>query len=128
MDKIKAIYNHGRWIALCPNCAAQGVTSAVHVRPGDLFVCPEEHEDLLAITYIPNQKKAGAFNAVPDEAKREEARQTAIRQGSAYEIIFPADKAKIEAVLRARPVTARNWHEGETVADLIAENAERGIA
>lgn len=128
MDTVTAIYNHGRWVAICPLCAAEGVTSAVQVKPGDLFICPEENEDLLAMTYIPNPKKSGAFNMVPDDAKREEARQTALRLGHALEVIFPAEKAKIEAVLRARPVTARNWHPGETVAALIAENAEMGVA
>lgn len=126
MDTIHAQFNHGRWIAICPACAAGGTISALQVKPGDLFICPEEHPDLLAMTYMPNPRKAGAFDMVPDEAKREEARQTALRQGAAYEIIFPAEKAQIEAALRPRPIAARNWH-GESVADLLAENQERGI-
>jgi len=36
---------------------------------------------------------------------------------------FPKDKAKIEGCLNGRPVANRNWAEGETVADLEAENA-----
>ena len=126
MDTVNAIFNHGRWIVICPRCASQGVTSAVQVKPGDVFICPEEHEDILAITYVPNPAKPGAFNAVPDDAKREEARQTALRLGHALQVVFPAHAKEIEAVLRPRPVAARNWN-GETIADLIAENIERGI-
>lgn len=126
MDKIKAIYNHGRWIAICPKCAAQGVISAVQVKPGDLFICPEEHEDLMAMTYIPNPNKAGAFNMVPDEAMRAKARAEAIRLGAALEVTFPAEAKAIEDALRPRPLGARNWL-GERVEEILAENAARGV-
>src|SRR4051812_6001871 len=41
---------------------------------------------------------------------------------------WPADIANLERVLLARPVPAnRNWTPGETLLELIAENAAHGI-
>lgn len=43
-------------------------------------------------------------------------------------IVWPPDVASIEAVLAYRPdPNTRNWEPGETVTDLIAENAVHGI-
>lgn len=41
---------------------------------------------------------------------------------------FPGDIAAIEAALLARPLPQnRHWSPGESVADLLAENAENGV-
>jgi len=43
-------------------------------------------------------------------------------------IVWPADPIAIEAVLLMRPdPNTRNWEPGETVADLVTQNAEHGI-
>lgn len=43
-------------------------------------------------------------------------------------VTIPANRAQIEAVLRARPMPDdRGWWPGETVADLKRENSERGL-
>ena len=43
-------------------------------------------------------------------------------------VVFPPERELLEPELIARPLEARNWVPGETVAQLRAENAERGIA
>ena len=128
MDKIPAHMNHGRWIAFCPACAASGVTVALMVKPGNIFVCPEEYPDTLAKTLVPNPRVKGAFNSVPDEGLREEARERAIRDGVAYEIAFPANIKEIEKILRARPASARNWDPGTTIDELKQGNIDHGVA
>jgi len=40
---------------------------------------------------------------------------------------WPAERADIDALLSLRPVENRNWHPGETTADLERENHEHGI-
>lgn len=128
MEQVYAEYNSARWIAICPTCLVQGIQAAMEVKPGDVFICPEEHPNIMAITLVPNPRLPGAFNSVADTALRTEARQAAIGAGEAYEVIFPAEKAEIERVLRVRPRAARNWWTGVPLSDLIAENIERGVA
>lgn len=44
--------------------------------------------------------------------------------GHAMRVVFPAERARIEALLAARPQRAnRNWQPGESVEELEAENA-----
>lgn len=46
-----------------------------------------------------------------------------------FAVIFPVEADAIEAVLLRRERDAnRNWRPGETLADLMAENAAAGIA
>lgn len=43
-------------------------------------------------------------------------------------VVWPKDRAKVEELLMARPdPTTRNWLPHETVAQLKAENKERGL-
>lgn len=43
-------------------------------------------------------------------------------------VVWPDDTDAIEQVLAVRPLAHnRNWHPGETVADLVAENAAHGL-
>lgn len=118
MEQIYAHFNHGRWIAFCPKCNTASV-----VTPNSPMVCAGEYPNLLAKTLVPNPHMAGAFNSVPDEFLRREARQAALDAGEAYEVIFPAEKAEIEKILRARPVHGRNWFPGVSLSELIEENA-----
>lgn len=127
MKQTHANYNHARWIAICPHCAQDGKTAALEVQPGDVFICPECHPQVLAKTLLPNPRMAGAFNSVPDVAARDEARQSALALGDCYEVIFPAEKAQIEKALRMRPAHARNWFPGVSLQDIQDENRERGL-
>lgn len=89
--------NHGRWVARCPFCASAQVVSPA----GPRFLC------------------AGAEGCANGPAR-----------GAFVPVVFPPDdvRARIEAVLLVRPDRAnRNWMPGETVADLIEENAEHGL-
>ena len=44
------------------------------------------------------------------------------------DLVWPADPDAIELILSARPVErTRNWLPGETLADLLAENAVHGL-
>lgn len=124
MQKVEAFYNHGRWVAGCPKCAKEGRLVASEINPGDIFVCPEEYPNLLAVTFIPNPRVKGAFNPVPDKALRKETFEAAVKEGDGYEVIFPREWKEIEALLSARPKAARNWFPSVTIADIEAENAE----
>lgn len=42
-------------------------------------------------------------------------------------VIFPPNRAEIEAALLLRPVANRNWMPPETLEDLLAENAEHHL-
>lgn len=45
--------------------------------------------------------------------------------GFVAEVVWPPDPQAIEAILMMRPVfTTRNWAPGETLEDLLVENAE----
>lgn len=124
METTDAFYNHGRWVAGCPKCAEEGRLVALQVKPGDLFVCPEEHPNLLAVTFIPNLRVKGAFNPIPDEALRKETFEQAVERGEGYEVIFPREWTSIEAALAGRPRAARNWFPGITIESIRAENEE----
>lgn len=119
---IHAIYNHGRWVAVCPGCLEQGLQVAEVVKPGDLFICPNDYPDLHATTLMPNLRVKGAFNPVPDQPLREETRLKAIAEGAAQEILFPENWKEIEDTLRTRPVHARNWQPDTTLEELLAES------
>lgn len=127
MKQLLAEINHARWIVRCPVCAEQGTLTAAQVKPGDVFVCPTEYPDMLAMTFIPNPRKAGALNQVPDEELRKQTLQAALAAGDAFEVVFPAEKEAIEAVLRPRLPAFRNWVPGETLQDLQQENTEREL-
>jgi hypothetical protein len=123
MKKVFAEFNHGRWVAICPKCLAkEGIQSAMDVKPGDIFVCPEEYPDITATALISHPRIKGAFTSVSDEFLREETRRQAIADGNSYQIEFPKDAQEIVKELRKRPRHARNWSPGTTVAELKSEN------
>lgn len=119
--QIIAEYNHGRWVVICPEHLERGLMVAEQVEPGAVFTCPGDYPDLYATTLMPNPRMAGAFNSVPDMQLREETRQKAIAEGNAHQIIFPENWKEIENELRKRPVYARNWQPGTTLAELQSE-------
>lgn len=42
-------------------------------------------------------------------------------------VMLPTNRAEIEALLVQRPRTAQNWTPGETVEDLVRDNARHGV-
>jgi hypothetical protein len=113
MKKIlDARMNHGRWIVDCPQ---EGCHGADLVRPGEDFVCSDCYiEAALA--------EGGAVGATA------RARAMALARGEVYGVQLPAEKAAIEAALRARPLEHMNWQPGETLDLLRQENAAHGVA
>jgi hypothetical protein len=47
--------------------------------------------------------------------------------GNLLAVKYPVERLQIERVLLKRPIENRNWHSGESVDDLIAENKEHGL-
>lgn len=93
-----AAINHGTWVARCA-CGAPGVPS-----PGCVVFLDAP---LGWCVRCGNAAASGCWRPV---------------------LLPPADeRAAIEAVLACRPdIATRNWAPGETVADLVAENAAHG--
>lgn len=123
MDKpvVYARLNWGRWIADCP---IHGEGVAESVRPGEGFICSRCHPGIYAT--MPIQIK-GTMTNVPDLAMRQSARRQAESSGQVYEVVFPADKSRIEEVTRLRQLENANWIPGMTMDDLLRENAEHGV-
>ena len=48
-------------------------------------------------------------------------------EGNGRPITFPADRPAVEDALLKRPRRNQNWLPRETVADLLAENADAGL-
>lgn len=52
----------------------------------------------------------------------------AMNDGMWRPVLWIKDRAKIEVLLKPRPVENQNWRPGETLADLKAENKQFGVA
>lgn len=97
--KLPAEVNYGKWIANCPTEGCNGAIVVSEKVP--FFMCP----------YCANFSNLGKW----------------------YEVKFPEDKEKIEKILLKRPAwdgfnaQHRHWKPDETVANLVRENADRGI-
>jgi hypothetical protein len=121
--KAKARFNHGRWIADCPDCLG-----AENVSPGEKFICGNEFPNKHAHLYKKvKTKKGDRYIRGPDIAKRKRAAADAAAQGKRYSVVWPKDAEEIVQVLRMRPTENMNWEPGETLADLRRENEEHGI-
>jgi hypothetical protein len=95
-----AYMNHGRWVARCP----LGCGSAEQRGPGG----------------------DGTMGGL--ESDRFTCRPEYGGCGWRGPVTWPADIADLERVLLARPSkVTRNWQPGESLFDLIAENAAHGI-
>lgn len=97
--EVRAYVNQGRWIAECPSGDGFAIVAS---RDRPIFMC----------AVCVNGKAGGKWLAV----------------------VYPADKARIEHELlkrqAAHPILAaptRNWRPGETVVDLVRENAREGV-
>ena len=96
-----AFVNDGRWVAHCPTLECNGAEQVFEIRRvrGD------------GVSY-------GIYNGVLHCAN---CLQTS-------HVAFPTDRAGIDAVLTRRPVPqTRHWRDGETITDLIKENASHGV-
>lgn len=113
-DGLRAVayLNHGRWVAMCPRPGCHnaeqfgGVGQAGNV-PGGLR--SDRFECRASIDFGAGPVPAGGCGVVCG-------------------VDWPANIAEIEALVMPRPVPAtRNWHPGEDLHDLLAENLMHGI-
>lgn len=99
----------GRWVAHCPVCGnAEQAGRCDDGQPGGL--------------------EPGRFTCTASDAPP--AGLVMPRRGCGWRgpVEWPPDIRDLERVLLARPVSAtRNWTPGETLFQLVAENAEHGI-
>lgn len=118
---LTAFYNHGRWLVTCPRC-----WNVLEMIDSDATVqCVACWPNLRAVKYEPD--RFGALVAVPHTELIAETQQAVVDAGEEYGVEYPADKTRIEEVLRVREIINMNWYPGETVADLAAENSEHGL-
>lgn len=106
-----AFMNAGRWVARCPLCG--NVEQAGRCDDGQ-----------------PGGLEASRFTCTTGDPAAGPVGLTLPRRGCGLRcaVEWPADIANLERVLLARPVPAnRNWTPGETLLELIAENAAHGI-
>lgn len=129
-----AFIEQGNWKITCPMCKNRIFVDLVT----DTAVCTYCYPSMNAMAYKPIE--GGLLEQVPHPRLREKTRKQAEEEGCLYSAEYPAEKAQIEAVLRARPAARNmNWyHEAhplllakgmdrETVDDLIAENTANGV-
>jgi len=117
--EVNAFLNHGRWIWLCPRCH-----TALEAKEGNV-VCGVCWPAARAQALQPIE--GGLFRSVPDGALVSGAVKQAEEHGEYYVINFPAERSRIEEIVRHRARIADiNWHPGETVADLIEQNKAHG--
>lgn len=97
-----AYLNHGRWVAHCPRpgCSNAEQFGNVGMRDGS-----------------PGGLRGDSFEC-----------RGGVYGGCGYRcgVIWPAEIAAIERLVRDRPVVNRNWLPGEDLHDLIAENMSHG--
>ena len=48
-------------------------------------------------------------------------------EGKPLKVIIPRNRKAIEAILEKRPLENQNWEVGETIDNLLKENAENGV-
>jgi hypothetical protein len=106
-----AFVNAGRWVARCPLCGnVEQAGRCDDGRPGGL--------------------QPGRFTCTPGDPAAPLMGVILPRRGCGLQCAadWPADIADLERVLLARPIPAtRNWTPGETLLELVAENAAHGI-
>lgn len=117
--KIKAYYNHGRWVADCPNC-----NSAEQVNDSTVFICSEEYP---YVSYAGKSKADVDPHRVMLIHEGKQSLAKAKQDNEIYDIVFPEFRSEIERVLSARPPVNRNWLIGETIDDLVEQNRAHGI-
>lgn len=135
VKKVKAQYNHGRWIVPCPDCGLTGAglpVSAEDAKLGEEFLCGEEFPDKYATLYQRidvrhGKKKAVRYARVPDVIAQAQAWDRARDLGRVYKVSFPRNRKEIERIVRMRPAKNQNWEPGETVSFLRSENAKHGV-
>lgn len=111
MKKIEAIYNHGRWIVLCPIHGTRGAMNAESE-----YICPVCHPAILAFMTV---VKGGIMRTIPDISARKTARLRAEEKGEVYTVIYPKERKKIEKELGKLPPMRQNW-QGEPIEKVTA--------
>ena len=108
---MKVSYNWGRWIASCPSPGCLGVIE-VHIgQSGVVCDCQD--------TQICDHTNPQLVNLVPE--------RQALICGTEIPLEWPADPEAIIAICARRALRHRNWHPGETIDELKAENLTHGV-
>ena len=132
---LNARLERGMWLVDCPDPHGVNCKSALAVKwVGNedywlnAFVCltcgagagvailPDMIPPLVASLREPIQRAINAM-AIPT-----------VELGSAYAYRLPDDWRKIELAVGARPQENKNWIQGETLEDLMAENKKNGVS
>lgn len=130
MKTIEAIYNAGRWIALCPIHGKAGAVLVENVSSDmpnqseyiakEEYICPVCYPGVVA--QFPTLQWKRIVN-IPDRSARATARLLAHANDDIYTVIFPEEREQIEQVLASRPHLMRNWDgHHETLEFLEKEN------
>lgn len=103
VEPLSVWVHHNRWVVTCPDCATRARFS----------------HDSRHYQFAPSDPAIffclDCANALVGERWRP--------------VVWPEQRADIEAILRARPMPEmRNWLPEESLAELIAENREHGHA
>jgi hypothetical protein len=96
--RVAAFMSAGRWVARCPRCTSAEMRGR----------CDD-----------------GTTGGL--DADRFVCRESHGGCGFTCGVDWPSTITQIEALLIPRPPVHRNWQPGETLQDLLAENAEHGI-
>lgn len=111
MKNIKPVYNHGRWIVLCPKHKQSGAMPA-----GDEYICPACFPGIVAQMVV---VRGGKIQRIPDRSAQRTARILATEKNKVFSVVFPKDKSAIEKELSKLPEDKRNW-DGEKMTELKA--------
>jgi hypothetical protein len=117
----------GRLFVICPDCGTPINPDGMADR--NELVCPQCHKDAYKMGLAPTQRPDGSvlWDSIPDYWTRNETIKQLRANGKVYPITYPDNLDKIFAVLRKRPGINQNMNPGETLADLVKENAAYGI-
>lgn len=117
-NKPHAFMNHGRWLYRCPRCDV-----AIEA---DRDICPRCWPGVKAKAFQPIEGTK-LMRRIPDPEMIAQTRAQAEASGELYKPVFPADKSKIEQILRCREIRHMNWQPGESLSQLTKENCEHGV-
>lgn len=105
METISAVYNHGRWIVLCPVHGTHGAMPAENT-----YICPVCYPKIVASFW---SIKDGRIQPVPDSSARRTARLEAKKDDQIYAVKYPKDREMIEKELSELPKDKRHWTDGD---------------
>jgi hypothetical protein len=124
---VQAYLNHGYWKADCPKCGKLGAVLAQeaplvspHWAKDGEYICPNCYPGIVA-TFTELHGKRIAH--VPDILAREQARKRAEKAGDIHHVVFPKNKARIDAITTGWVSQFANWTPGMSL-QALAETAQ----